>query len=331
MRILITGGTGFIGRHLIARLGAAGHEVQVATRSYARARDILVVPTATVLEADVNDDADVERLVAGCDAVVNLVGILHGDRGDPYGARFARAHVALPRRLAQACVRHGVRRFIHVSAIGADSHGPSMYLRSKGDGEAAIRQAYAEALAMPRTPSAPPARTHVDATPGDWVIFRPSVVFGPEDKFTNMFARLARWLPFLPLAGARTRMQPVYVGDVTAAITAALAYPHAGGRVYELGGPQVHTLGEIASLCARWSGHPRHVVDLPVGVARMQAGMMALLPGEPLLSTDNLDSLSVDNVAHEPMAPELQRVPTPMEAVVPGYLRPGAERTQIIQ
>lgn len=307
MRILVIGGTGFIGRHVVARLGVAAHQVHVPTRQYARGRDLQVVPTVTLGQTDIHDDAALDELLGGCDVVINLVGILHDGRGRPYGKGYAKVHVDLPRRIAQGCVRHGVKRMIHVSALGADSGGPSMYLRSKGDGEAALREVFA-------------------AAPGHaWTIVRPSVVFGHDDNFTNLFARLARWLPVLPLAGARTRMQPVYVEDVAVAIDAMLSNPHTYGRIYELAGPQVHTLGDIAAMCAKWSEHPRRVIHIPMGLGRLQAGVLACLPGTPLMTPDNLDSLKIDNVAREPMAPELRVVPTAMEAVVPAYLgRPRA-------
>ncbi|ARP80355.1 NAD-dependent dehydratase [Bordetella genomosp. 8] len=302
MRILVIGGTGFIGRHLVARLGVARHQVRVPTRLYARGRDLQVVPTVTLSQSDVYDDAALDELLSDCDAVVNLVGILHDGRGRPYGRGFARAHVELPRRIAQGCLRNGVRRMIHVSALGADPGGPSMYLRSKGAGEGAVRETFAN------TPDAA------------WTIVRPSVVFGHDDDFTNLFARLARWFPVLPLAGAQSRLQPVYVEDVAAAIETMLDNPHTYGKVYELAGPQVHTLGAIAGMCAKWSGHPRMVVSVPIGVGRLQAAFLACLPGRPLMTPDNLDSLKIDNVSRASMSTELGIIPTAMEAVVPGYL-----------
>lgn len=304
MRILVIGGTGFIGRHLIARLSGAQHQILVPTRRYGQGRDLQLLPTVTLLDRDVHDDAALDELARGCDAVVNLVGILHGKSGRPYGSDFAQAHVHLPQRIARACRRQGVRRLLHVSALGADSAGASMYQRSKGDGEAAIQKELA------------------DWREGGWTIFRPSVVFGPDDNFTNMFARLARWLPVLPLAGAQARMQPVYVGDVVSAMVTALGDSHTCGKAYELGGPQVYTMGEIARLCAAWGGHPRPVIGVPMGVGRLQAMLFECLPGRPLMSRDNLDSLRRDNICLGPIAPELNVVPTGLEAVVPGYLAP---------
>ena len=306
MRILLIGGTGFLGRHVAARLAAHGHALVVPTRQYGRGRNLQLLPTLTLLEADVHDDAVLDRLLHECDAVINLAGILHGGRGQPYGAGFARVHVQLPQRIAQACRRCGVRRLLHISALGADSSGPSMYLRSKGDGEAVLHDAYAN---WPE---------------GACTIFRPSVVFGPDDHLTTLFARLARWLPVIPMAGADARMQPIHVGDVAIAIESALGNSHTAGRIYELGGPQVHTLGEIARLCALWSGHPRSVWSVPMGIGRLQALLFECLPGDPLISRDNLASLTVDNVCTGPMAPELGVVPISMEAVVPGYLKTGA-------
>lgn len=303
MRILLIGGTGFIGRHVAARLAGRGHVLMIPTRHYGRGRDLQLLPTVTLAEADVHDDAALDSLLHECDAVINLAGILHGGRGQPYGAGFARVHVQLPQRIAQACRRRGVRRLVHISALGADSAGPSMYLRSKGDGEAALHAAFA------------------DWPQGACTIFRPSVVFGPDDHLTTLFARLARWLPVIPLAGANARMQPIYVADVTTAIETALRDPHTGGHTYELCGPQVHTLGDIVRLCASWSGHPRSVWPMPMSIGRLQAMFFECLPGDPLVSRDNLASLTVDNVCSGPMAAELGVVPTSMEAIVPGYLR----------
>lgn len=302
--ILVLGGTGFIGSYLAARLISLGRRVVAPTRRRNRARPLILLPTIDVVEADIHDDATLARLVAGQDAVINLVGILNGT-----GPRFARAHVELPRRLIAACERAGVRRLLHVSALGADSNGPSMYLRSKGDGEAVVRA----------------------ARDFQTTIFRPSVVFGRGDRFLTRFADLARVMPVLPLGGAGARLQPVWVEDVTAAIANALEAEEAYGRTYDLCGPRIYTLGELASLSARASGHPRRVIALGHGAARVVARLMELLPGEPLVSRDNLDSLRVDAIASQQpyvAPPELGFRPTPLELEAAIYLGGASPQTR---
>ena len=303
MRVLVIGGTGFIGQHLVARLVRAGHDVHVPTRRYATGRDLLVFPSLTLFEADVHNDADLERLLSHVDAVVNLVGILHSKRGKPYGPEFERAHVELPRRIAAACRKMGVRRLLHVSALGSDPEGPSAYQRSKAAGEAALKSEFS---AYPE---------------GNYTIFRPSIVFGREDNFMNLFARLARWLPVIPLAAAKARLQPVYVRDVANVMVNALENSATYGKTYDVAGVSQYSLAELVSLAARWSGRPRRVVAMPRFVGYLQALFFELLPGEPLMSRDNLDSLRVDNISNERMAPELGVVPTPLESIAPTYLR----------
>jgi uncharacterized protein YbjT (DUF2867 family) len=304
MRILVIGGAGFLGRQIVGRLVSEGHFVHVPTRQYQHARPLLVHPTVTAMQADVHDDATLNRLVSGCDIVLNLIGILHSRSGQPYGPDFDLAHVQLPKRVAQACLDNGVKRFIHVSALGADAQGPSGYLRSKAAGEKAIIQAYQAA--------------NSDA----FTIFRPSVVFGPEDQFMNMFARLARFFPVLPIAGAHAKMQPVFVSDVAQAILNSMDQAWAQGQTFDLAGPRIYTLGELVELAAKWSGHPRTVLALPMSIGRLQACFFECLPGQPLMSRDNLASLTVDNVSVEPMNPRLGIVPTALESIAPTYLKP---------
>ena len=308
MRILVIGGTGFLGRCVVGRLVAAGHEVHVPTRRLAHARELQVHPTVTVMQADVHDDVALQSLVSECDIVINLVGILHSRPGQPFGPDFARAHVELPTRIAAACLRHRIKQFLHISALGASATGPSGYLRSKAAGEQAIRQAYAAHAS--------------DHEAGSFTFFRPSVIFGPEDHFMNMFARLARFFPVLPLAGTRARMQPVFVVDVAKAVIHTLDNPRAAGKTYDLAGPRSYSLGELVGLAALWSGHPRPVIEMPMSIGRMQAWMFECLPGEPLMSRDNLDSLTVDNLSDGPISPDLGIVPTPLESVAPVYLQP---------
>lgn len=303
MRILVIGGTGFIGQHVVAKLAGRGDTIFVPTRRLRHARDLMVHPTVTILPGDVNDESVINSLVQGMDAVINLVGVLHSPPGQPYGPAFEAAHVKLPASIARACAAHGVKRLIHVSALGADAQAVSQYARSKAAGEAAIAQIAAQAPDLCTT------------------IFRPSVVFGPGDKFMNMFAGLAKWFFVLPLAGSKARMQPVYVDDVARAIVNVLPSKATCGQTYDLAGPEVYTLGELVALAAKYSGHPRPVIDLPMGIGRMQAWFFEHLPGEPLMSRDNLDSLQTDNVSDHPMDPILGVVATPLESVAPRYLK----------
>ena len=227
-----------------------------------------------------------------------LVGILHGSHGTPYGREFARAHVELPKRIVAMCGELGVQRYLHMSALGADSNGPSMYLRSKGDGEAA-------ALSDPRVAT---------------TIFRPSVVFGDNDRFLNLFAELETLMPVMFLGGADAKFQPVYVEDVAQAFVTALHDDRDTiGKCYELAGPNIYTLRELVRLAGEYTGHQRPVIGLSPGLARMLAAVLEHMPGS-LMSRDNLDSMRVDNIASEPIAPELGIIPTALEAVAPYYL-----------
>jgi uncharacterized protein YbjT (DUF2867 family) len=304
-RILVIGGGGFIGRYVVDRLAARGLSVLVPARRRDRIKALIVLPTVQVVDADVHDPAVLGRLVAGHDAVINLVGILHGDApagGSSYGSRFLQAHVELPRRIVAACERHGVRRLIHISALGADPRGPSMYLRSKGDGERVVQASHM-----------------VEST-----IFRPSVVFGREDRFLNLFAKMALLMPVLAIGRPQARLQPVWVADVASAIVSSLDCAETFGRTYELCGPRTYTLRELVQFAARAGGHPRPVIGLPDPMARTMAWFFEhFWPGEPLMSRDNLDSLKVDSIAsRQPYRPadELGIHATPMEPEAALYL-----------
>lgn len=305
MRILVIGGSGFLGQHIIGKLAVRGDKLTVPTRRLAHARELLVFPTVTVQTGDIHDDQKLNEWVRDHDVVINLVGVLHSRPGEPYGPDFERAHVTLPARIAKACVAQGVKQFIHISALGADAMGPSGYQRSKAAGEAAIWAA---------------CKGHDDLCV---TVFRPSVVFGPGDKFMNMFAQLAKFFPVLPMAGSKTRMQPIYVGDVAQAVINTLGNDHLCGQTFDLAGPHIYTLGELVKLASKWSGNERSVIDLPIGVGRLQAAFFELLPGDPLMSRDNLDSLKVDNVSDQPMSPLLGIMPTALEAIAPMYLKKG--------
>ena len=297
-QVLVLGGTGFVGRHVCEKLELAGWHTTVPTRRARNASTVQHLPRLTVLEADVHDPAALARLLPGHDAVVNLIAILHGNE-----AAFTRAHVTLAETLAQACRDSGVRRLVHVSALGADLDGPSMYQRSKARGEEVLRSAQ---LALS--------------------ILRPSVIFGAGDRFLNLFAALQSVFPVVPLAGAGTRFQPVWVEDVADAVLACLrdtGLPRSSvGQTFECAGPDVLTLADLVRLAGRLGSRERPVLPLPLPLGRLQAAAMSLMPGEPLISRDNLDSMSVDNVAtgRWPGLSSLGITPASVHAVAPLYL-----------
>lgn len=293
-KVLVLGGTGFVGAHVCEKLVRQDWHVTVPTRRRGNARHLLHLSLVTVLELDVHDEVALRQAVAGHDAVVNLVAILHGSQ-----AAFDRVHVGLPQKLARACLAAEVKQLVHISALGANAQqpqsAPSMYLRSKGQGEAVLMQAAAGGGAG------------IGAGGGfELTILRPSVMFGAQDKFMNLFAKLQKVFPLMPLAGADARFQPVWVQDVATAVERCLALDgnttlaHAP-RVLELCGPDVFTLKELVQMAAQFSGiregRGRPVISLPRWLGRLQAMLMELVPGEPLMSRDNLDSMQTDNVA----------------------------------
>lgn len=294
--ICILGGTGFVGRHLAARLANDGHGLTILTRNRARNRGLLVLPTARVWQENIHQVEVLERHFQGCDTVINLVGILNEKGRD--GKGFRHVQVDLVRKVLEACRKTGVRRLLHVSALRADAEtGPSHYLRSKGQAEDLIRE----------------------STDLNYTIFRPSIIFGPDDSSTNRFAWILRWLPILPLARPNARSAPVYVYDVVDALTTTLEDPKAYQRTYQLCGPQVYSLRELVKLVAVTLGLKRWVIGLPDSLSRLQAAVLDFWPGKPF-STDNYRSLSVHSLCEEDGFAALGLSPQSLEIILAQYL-----------
>lgn len=301
--VCVLGGGGFVGHHLVALLAARGCKVRVPARRREDAKALIVLPGVEVIETDIHDPANLDRLLAGMDAVVNLVGILHETapaHGNPDKARrgsFHHAHVELPNKVLQACRATGVKRLLHMSALGADPASRSAYQRSKAEGEALV----------------------LKADDLDMTVFRPSVIFGPGDSFLTMFGDLMKLAPVIPLAGASARFQPVFVADVARTFADALDKPETFGQAYNLCGPRVYTLEQLVKLTAKALGLCRVVVPLGAGPSYAFARLMELKPGQKIMTRDNHYAMQVDNVCPEGF-PALFGQPAALESVI-GYLR----------
>lgn len=307
----VFGGSGFIGRYVVKRLAAQGFVVRVAVRDPESA--LFLKTTGAVgqivpLYAPVEHEAQVTRAVEGAEIVVNLTGILNERRkGD-----FYRVHTEGAKRVAQSAAHSGVLQLVHVSAIGADAESLSDYARSKGQGEQAVRGAFAKA-----------------------VILRPSILFGAEDQFFNRFAAMAMISPVVPIVGGGTKFQPVYVGDVADAVLAAISGENAAGKVFELGGPWVKTFRELIEYMLKTIERHRRIIDLPEPLARFNALFLEHLPGK-LLTLDQIKLLRRDNIV-APGALDLASLgitAAPLDIIVPSYLsrfRAGGQRAPVYQ
>jgi uncharacterized protein YbjT (DUF2867 family) len=300
--VCIVGGSGFVGRSVADHLCARGLRVRVLTRSRPRAMPIAVLPTAEIEVVNPHDATALARAFENMDAVVNLVGILN----EGGGRTFRAAHVELPRRVVQACHAAGVQHLLHMSALGASPNGSSMYQRTKAEGEGAIR---ATAGILPVT------------------FFRPSIIFGEGGGIVNLLATLVRSMPVIALARADARFQPIWVEDVARCFAEAVGNPRALGKIYELGGPKVYTLGELARFVADTLGRRRMIVGLPAPLGYLQALTLEVLPGK-LMTRDNLRSMDVDNVCAGPFPEDFGFRPAPLEAVVPEYLAGSTARAR---
>jgi NADH dehydrogenase len=293
--VTVFGGSGFLGRHTVRALARAGWRIKVATRHPARGfflRPLGAVGQIDFVKCDVSNAQSVAQAVMGAQAVINLTGILF-----PKGQSFEDVQANGAANIAQAAAAAGVSALVHVSAIGADLESDSNYAVTKAEGEQAVREAFPNA-----------------------VILRPSIIFGPEDGFFNKFAEMARTFPVLPLVGGgHTRFQPVFVGDVAAAIVASLS--RQDGRSYELGGPSTYSFKELLQLILRETGRNRALVPLPFALASLNAMILQLLPN-PILTVDQVRLLKKDNVVAPTAAglADLGITPTSAEAVIPSYL-----------
>ncbi len=328
INVCLLGGTGFVGHRIAARLAESGHGVTILTRRLSRHRDLLVLPTVRLVEGDVYNPVFLRRTFAGdvlegvatrmqasvgpgkkpvapMDAVINLVGILN-ERGHS-GAGFVRAHAELPALVVEACRAAGVKRLLHMSALGASLDAPSHYLRTKAMGEDAALRA--------------------DGTDMRVTCFRPSVIFGPGDSFTNRFAALLRLAPaFFPLACPDARFQPVYIEDVAQAFVLSLDLHKTFGKRYDLCGPKVYRLRQLIAYIAQLRGRRTRIVGLGTSLSKLQAAVLEFMPGKPF-SLDNYRSLQVDNVcaqgAEGNVLTEVFGItPTSLEQIAPAYLAP---------
>lgn len=305
--VTVFGGSGFLGRNFVRLMAKTGAPIRVAVRDPNAAgflRPMGDVGQISLVQANLRVPETVAAACAGADIVVNLVGIL-AERGRQ---NFRTIHETGARTVAEAATAAGAKQLIHVSALGASPQAPSRYARSKAAGEAAVRQVF-------------PGAT----------ILRPSVVFGPDDNFFNQFATLASYLPVLPLiGGGKTKIQPVYVGDVATAMMQVINLPGTSGKTYDLGGPHAYTWREIMQLVCRETARNRCLVTVPYSLAMLQAFFLELLPLPPL-TRDQVRLLKSDNVLTHQDHPGLEALgisPTGVEAIIPSYLyrfRPGGQ------
>ena len=273
--ILLIGGNGFVGRVLAAQLQVAGYSVLIPSSHPAAGRELRMLPKIHIEDADIHEFDELQSLCARIKpngAVINLAGVLHDKPAQPYGKVFKAAHVDLPKNIITAMQLHGLKRYLHMSALGADSNGPSMYQRSKGDGETAVK-----------------------ASNVDWTIFRPSVIFGAQDQFINLFAKLAKLFPAMPLANHQAKFQPVSVDDVAIAFVKSLAMPQTIHQSYDLVGPTVYTMKEIVEFAARKAKTSCAIIPVPAFVGYLQALAFEFLPVPTLMSRDNIASMQLPN------------------------------------
>ena len=297
-KVCVLGGTGFVGRHLCCELSRRGHEIRVLTRRRERKRDLIVIPDLELVECDVHSVADLSVQLKGCDAVVNLIGILN-ERRRP-GQDFASVHGELPAKVAEACRYNRIGRLVHMSALHASPDAPSKYLKYKAEGENAVHRWADRDL-------------HVTS-------FRPSVLFGPDDDFFNRFAALLGLSPVIfPLACPNARMSPAYVEDVACVFADSLERKDTYAQRYDLCGPKAYRLRELVEYTARTAGLRTRILPLGDTLSKLQARVLEWVPGKPF-TRDNYLSLQVDGVCERNGFAAFGVNPASLESVVPSYI-----------
>lgn len=331
-RICILGGSGFVGTQLVSQLAARGLNVRVLSRRREMARELILLPTVEVVEADVHDQQELIRQFRGMDAVINLVGILHErtiGRVDLPSARrgdFQRTHIELTRKVIHAMGEAGVQRLLQMSALGADPNARSAYQRSKGIAEALAHEAGRHHIEHENWYLNGPKFIHGYGL--NVTVFRPSVIFGRGDSFLSMFASLLKVFPILPLASAGARFAPVHVEDVARAFADSLDNPATYGHSYDLCGPRTYTLQELVHYVGEVTGKRRSIVPLGKWMSYFQAWAMEFKPGSKLMTRDNYYAMATDNVCAGGWPTVFDFHPATLEAVAPEYLRAGTPRAR---
>ena len=331
-RICILGGSGFVGTHLVSQLAARGLQVRVLSRRREMAKELILLPTVEVIEADVHDQQELIQHFRGMDAVINLVGILHESkigRADLPSERrgdFHKVHIELPRKIIHACGEAGVHRLLHMSALGANPNSRSAYQRSKGIAEALVREAGMKHSEHENWYLNGPKFIHGYGL--NVTLFRPSVVFGRGDAFLTLFARLLKLFPLLPLAAANARFAPVHVEDVARAFVDSLDNTATFGQTYDLCGPKAYSLKELVAYVGEVIGKQRTIFPLGNFLSYLQAWALEFKPGKKLMTRDNFYAMSVDNVCSGGWPSAFDFEPATLEAIAPEYLRADSPRAR---
>lgn len=291
----VIGGAGFVGSSIVTKLDNSGYQVKVLTRHRERARHLILLPHVKVMTCEMNDDTKLKGALNGCDAVINLVGILHETKSNS----FDRAHHLLPKRIAEICGEIGIKRLVHMSALQSNENAPSEYLRSKAKGEAAL-MAFKHKMQI--------------------TMFKPSVIFGNHDRFLNLFATMVKYLPVVLLAKPAAKFQPIWVEDVAAIFVNSLNDDRTFGQSYELAGPSVYSMRQLVEKVMQQLNINRPIIGLSDKLSYAQAWLMEWLPIK-LMTRDNVRSMEVDSVSEEPMPTEISISLMPLEAIVPTYLK----------